>query len=148
MNDTNKQTKDVITGRRINRETIYYAALFTLALAASIVLLISAKVKNNKGLLIYSAILIPVFAICVISAVRAAYVSKNRMYVKGEVLIIKSFFYTRKIKINAIKRLTVTKGKKDGFTSIKLSLRDKTVRYSFKDFSKEDSAHLRNSISK
>ena len=148
MKNNNKQKKVIITGRRISRESIYYTALFTLALAVSIALLVIARKTGNKGLTIYSAILIPVFSICTLISTRFACISKNTIHVNKKTLVIKTFFITRRVNVAVIKKLTIAQNEKDGITSIKLTLRDKTLRYSFKNFTKDEATQLRHAISK
>ena len=148
MKDKNKVKKEVITGFFVNRESIYYSVLFTLAFMVSIALLVIAKSKSNKGLVIYSAILIPLFFIATAVAIRCVCISKNKIHVKGGKLVIKTFFITRRIPISAIKKLTVAQFGDKNLTSVKLSLRDKAFRYKFKSFTKEEAAHLRRAISK
>ena len=141
MENTNK--KEIITGFRVNLESVYYAVLFTLGAIAASVLTYIGNSKNNKGLVTYSAILIPIFAICALVAIRFALVSKNTIYKKSYMLVMKTFFFTFRIPIYEIERLTAAQNGATGITSVNLTYRGKTVNFEFKKISKEEVAHLR-----
>ena len=79
-NLTKENTKDVIRGSRLSRESIYYTALFGVAFIVSIALLLIAIKQSNTGLIIYSSILIPVFLISSIIAARFIALNKNKIY--------------------------------------------------------------------
>ena len=111
------------------------------------VLLYLGKTKANKGLTVYSAILIPVFAVCSLLAVRAACVSKNRIYRKCDKLVVKSFFLTRHFIVSDIERLTAAHNEKTGITSVNITYRGKTAKYRSKSLKKEEIAHLRRAAS-
>lgn len=148
MKNNNKEKKDVIAGLNINKESVYYSALFGLAFFVSIALLVIAKTQNNKGLIIYSAVLIPLFFISAVIATRFACISKNKIHVNNGKLVIKTFFLTRRLKVSDIKKMTCAQLGDKGMTSLKFTMRNKVIRYKFKNFTKEESLHLRHSISK
>lgn len=142
-----EKSKDVITGFGVNKESVYYICLFGAASITSLVLLIISYIQRNSGLKIYSWILLPVFIICTAIAARYTFVSKNKIYVQNGVLVIKSFFITRKFEIEKIKKLTSATNNKDGITIINITYGTKTVNYKYKSITKEEVAHLRHATS-
>ena len=141
------KSKHVITGNCINKESVYYTALFGAAFIVSIVLMVIAIIQENRGLKIYSAFLIPAFLICTAIAARFACISKNKIYMKSGNLVIKSFFITRKFKMSNIKKLTSAQFGKEGLTSIKINYCNKTFKYTFKNITKDDTAIIKRAIS-
>lgn len=138
-----EKSKDVIKGLEINRESVYYTALFGAASVVSLVLLIISYVQRNAGLKIYSWILLPIFLIGTLAAARYAFVSKNRIYTKCGVLVIKSFFITRHFEIAKIEKLTAAKFGDKGLASVNITYGEKSFKYTFKDCSKEEINELR-----
>lgn len=143
-----EKTKDVIAGRHISKESIYYTVLFGIALIVSVALMIVACAQDNKGLKIYAAVLIPLFVLATSVSARFTCISKNKIYIKNGSIVIKSFFVTRKFNISEIKKLTSAQFGKEGLTSIKLKYREKTFKYTFKSLTKEDVAKIRHTLSK
>ena len=150
MKDIKKKenTKEVITGLRISRESIYYTALFGVAFILSLVLLFIAISQSNKALTIYASVLVPVFLISTLIAVRFTCFTKNRIYVEDEVLVIKTFFTTRKFSIKKIKKLTFPQSEGETVTSVNITYCDQTFRYNFKNLEKEEAQHLKRAVSK
>lgn len=139
-------SKNVIAGEKVSREGIYYASLFGAALITSIVLLIISIVKHNKGLTVYSSILIPVFLIAGLAAARYIMMSKDTVYLKDGNLVIKSFFTTRKFKISEITKLTAAQNGNDGPTSVNITYGEKTYYYKL-NITKEQTADIKRSVS-
>ncbi len=137
------KSKEVITGLRVNRESVYYTALFGAAFLLSVALLIISLVQENKGLTIYASVLVPLFLVASLVAARSVCVSKNKIYVRRGVLVIKSFFCTRRIEIASIERLTAANFGNKGQTSVNVTYGNKTAKYIFKNLTKEEIAHLR-----
>lgn len=144
----NSNKKDVITGTKISRESLYYIILFGIAALFSLVLLVIGIVQGNKKLIIYSAIILPLFVIASALAARGAYVSRSTVYTDGDTLFIKSFFRTEKIRIKEIEKLSAAKNDKTGKTSVKITHAKKVSKYTFKNFNKEEISHLRRATSK
>lgn len=138
-----EKSKNVIKGLEINRESVYYTALFGVASLVSLVLLIVSYVQRNTGLKIYSWILLPVFAVCTLVAARYAFVSKSRIYTKCGVLVIKSFFVTRHFEIAKIEKLTAAKFGENDLASVNITYGEKSFKYTFKGCSKEEINELR-----
>ena len=143
-----EKSKDVVLGLCINRESVYYSALFGTASLTALVLLIISYAQRNAGLKIYSWILLPVFVICTAIAARYAFVSKNKIYAQCGTLVIKSFFVTRKYEIAKIDKLTAATNNKDGVTSVNVIYGRSTHNYKYKSITKEEIAHLRRVTSK
>lgn len=147
MKEITKNKKNVIAGKRLSRESLYYSILFGMGAVAAAVLLYLGITKHNKGLIIYSGILIPVFLIGTLIAVRFVLVSKNTVYSTDEVLVVKAFFITRKFKVAEIEKLTAAQSGVDGITSVNITYRGKTAHYRFKDLTKDDVSSLRRATS-
>lgn len=147
MKEAKKENKDVIIGFKANRESIYYTSLFSVAFAASILLLIFGKTQNNKGLVTYASVLIPVFLISALIAARFTCVGKNKVYLTKNTLVIKTFFITRKFKTSEIKKLTSAKYG-DGCTSLNIKYHQKTYKYNFKNITKDDVSKIKHAIPK
>ena len=147
MKEAKKENKDVIIGFKANRESIYYTSLFSVAFAASILLLIFGKTQNNKGLVTYASVLIPVFLISALIAARFTCVGKNKVYLTKNTLVIKTFFITRKFKTSEIKKLTSAQYG-DGCTSLNIKYHQKTYKYNFKNITKDDVSKIKHAIPK
>lgn len=147
-NASSNNERDVIVGKKTNKESIYYIALFGVALVVSIVLLFISISQKNPGLTIYSSILIPVFVVSTAVAARLAFIGKDKMYVEDRVLVIKKFFSTKKYPIDKIEKLKVTKNYEKDNTSVKITYKNETDKYIFKNFTKEDGAHLKSATFK
>lgn len=145
---SNNTKREVIRGHRVNRESIYYTALFGVALVTSIVLLIIGIVGKTKGLIIYTAILVPVFALADLAALRYTLVSKDTLYIEDSKLVIKSFFKTRVIPVSLIDKLTAATNNKNNVTTVNITYEKESVSYKFNDITKEDIARLRRATSK
>ena len=143
-----EKSKDVVYGLGVNRESIYYTALFGAASLTALVLLIISYAQKNTALKIYAWVLLPVFAICTVIAARYSIQSKNKVYAQCGVLVIKSFFATRKFEIMKIEKLTAATNNKDGVTTVNVCYGGRTFNYKFKSMTKEEIAHLRRVISK
>ena len=147
-NLSTEKSRDIIKGKPLNREAIYYSALFGAAFVFSLVLLLYGNVKSNSGLITYSAILVPVFATAALASLIFAIRSNNIIYVEDEVLVINRFLSTRKIPLADIGRVSVATNNKTGITSINVNYNGKTAHYNYKNFTKEEIAHLRRATSK
>ena len=147
MQKTKNESKETIIGLKINRESIYYTALFSLAFLASIALLIFGKLQFNDGLVIYASVLMPVFLICAVIAARFTCVTKDKIYIADGTLVIKKFFITRKFKTSEIKKLTSAQYA-GGLTSLNIKYNGKTYNYSFKNLTKDDVTKIRHAIPK
>ena len=144
----NKNSKEVIKDYGINKESIYYICLFGAAVITSLVLLIIAYSQRNSGLKIYSWILLPTFILATVMAVRYAYTFKDKIHVVGDVLVIKSFFATKRYEINKIKKLTAATNNTDGITTVNIIYNKSVTKYKFTSITKEEIAHLRRATSK
>ena len=144
-NLTKENTKDVIKGVRLSRESLYYAILFGVAFAVSLVLLFIAIKQGNTGLIIYSSILIPVFLISSIIAARFIALNKNKIYVENGTLVIKTFFANRKFKTADIKKFTSAQHEKN-ITAIKITYQNRVHKFNFKNFTKEELTHMKRAI--
>ena len=142
------KSKEVVKGITVNRELVYYSSLFSAASVASAVLIIIALVQSNTALIIYASILLPVFLLASLTAVRFMLVSLNTVFVQSDELVIKSFFITKRIKIDNIEKLTCIKLEKGTKTTVKVAYSGKSFRRTFKSMSKEEIAHLRRVTSK
>ena len=144
-NLTKENTKDVIRGSSLSRESIYYTALFGVAFIVSLVLLFIAIKQGNNGLIIYSSILIPVFLISALVAARFTVLSKNKIYVENGTLVIKTFFATRKFKTADIRKFTSAQHE-NNVTAIRITYHNKVHKFSFKNFTKEEITHMKRAI--
>lgn len=147
-NREKENTKDVIAGLRVNRESIYYTSLFGAAFIVSLVLLCIAISQHNKALTIYASVLVPVFLISTLIAVRFTCFTKNRIHIKDGTLVIKTFFTTRKFSIKEIKKITFPHSEGDYVTLVNITYYGKTFRYNFKNLKKEDAMRLKHMASK
>ena len=146
-NLTKENTKDVIRGSRLSRESIYYTALFGVAFMVSIALLLIAIKQSNTGLIIYSSILIPVFLISSIIAARFIALNKNKIYVENGTLVIKTFFANRTFKTANIQKFT-SANHENNVTAIRITYHNKVHKFSFKNFTKEEITHMKRAIKK
>lgn len=142
-----EKSKNVIKGFKASRESIYYTCLFGVAFAVSVALAFIGKAQQNKALVVYACILIPLFLISTCVAVRFVFLTKNTVYTKDGVLVIKTFFTTRRFKISDIEKLTSTTSGADGITTMNVTYRSKTVRYKFKKFTKDEAQQIRRAAS-
>ena len=145
---SDKSERDVIVGHKISKESIYYTALFGVAMIVAIALLFVSISQNNTGLTIYSSCLIPLFLMSTAIAARCIFISKDKMYVENGTLVIKKFFSTKKYSIDKIEKLKVTKNYEKDNTAVKITHKNETAKYIFKNFTKEDGAHLKNATFK
>ena len=143
-----EKSKDVVYGLGVNKESVYYTALFGAASLTALVLLIISYAQRNTALKIYAWILLPIFAICTVIAARYSFASWNKIYAHCGVLVFKSFFITRKFEIAKIEKLTAATNNKDGVTTVNVCYGDRTFNYKFKSMTKEEIAHLRRATSK
>ena len=143
---TNKRT--TVFKSRLNRESIYYTALFCIGAIVAVVLRYIGKAKANKGLMTYASVLIPVFIVAALVAVRFAITSRNPIYAKENKLVVKSYFITRRYNVAEIEKLTVAQNGSNGLTYVNITYRYKTANYIFKSITKEEVAHLRRVASK
>lgn len=142
-NKNTKPTKEVIIEAKGDRESIYYLCLFGAALVAAIVLMIVAINKNNTGLATYSYVLTPVFALAMLSALRFFFCTKDPVYLKGDCLYVKRYFFNRRFRIEAIERITVAAhGEKQRY-SMNVYCGDKTYNYEYHSITKDAAAKLR-----
>ena len=147
-NSSSKCERDVIVGHNISKETVYYTALFGAAMIVALVLLFISISQKNTGLTIYSSILIPVFLTSTAISLRFVLIGKEKMYVEDGVLVIKKFFSTKKHSIDKIEKLKVTTNHEKDNTVVKITYKNETVKYIFKNFTKEDGAHLKSATFK
>ena len=143
MKDKQSIKKDIIKGTKISREGIYYTALFTLGAIVAAILVFVGMTKENKGLTIYASVLLPIFIISALVAARFVCISVGTVCKKGDVLVIKTFFTTRKYKVSEISKLTVAQNNTDGITTVNITRFGKNTCHKFKDFTKEEVAHLK-----
>ena len=143
-----EKSKDVVYGLGVNKESVYYTALFGAASLTALVLLIISYVQKNTALKIYAWILLPVFAICTVIAARYSFASWNKVYAHGGFLVFKSFFVTRKFEISKIKKISAATNNKNDVTTVNVFYSEKTYNYKFKSMTKEEIAHLRRATSK
>ena len=148
MKNNSKTPRDVILGKKINRETVYYTALFGAATITALILLFIAYSQGNKELKIYSYVLAPLFFAATAVSARYTCFTKDRIHAQDGVLVIKTFFRTRKLKIAKIEKLTALKSGDDKRTSVKITYLGKVLNYKFKNITKEEVAHLRRTTSK
>lgn len=143
MKDKQSIKKDIIKGTKISREGIYYTALFTLGAIVAAILVFVGMAKENKGLTIYASVLLPIFVISALVAARFVCISVGTVCKKGDVLVIKTFFMTRRYNVGEIEKLYVTQSKDEKITEIKIAYRDNVVDYTFKNMTKEEAAHFK-----
>ena len=135
--------KEVLYGQRVNKESVYYSALFGAASVTALVLLIIAYAQRNTDLKIYSYVLLPVFMLCTAIAVRYTIMCKDRIYVKDGTLTVKGFFVNRSFEIESIERLTTTSLGDGKPTRVKIVYGKESYRYSLWNFSNEDAVRLK-----
>ncbi|MBQ7344007.1 MAG: hypothetical protein IJW53_04500 [Clostridia bacterium] len=138
-----ERSKDVVYGLGVNRESVYYSILFGAASITALVLLIISYAQKNTALKIYAWILLPIFLVCTVIAARYAFASKNKIYAQCGVLVIKSFFITRKFKIASIEKISAATNNKSGVTTVNVFYDKRTYNYKLKSMTKEEIAHLR-----
>ena len=143
MKDNKSTKKDIIKGTAVSREGIYYTSLFTLGAIVSVILAIVGKANENKGLTIYASVLLPIFVISALVAARFVCISVGTVCKKGDVLVIKTFFMTRRYNVDEIKKFSVVQHKDGEITEIKFDYRDNAVDYTFKNMTKEEAAHFK-----
>ena len=143
-----EKSKDVVYGLGVNKESVYYTALFGAASLTALVLLIISYAQRNTALKIYAWILLPIFAICTVIAARYSFQSKNKIYAQSGVLVIKGFFATKKFEIAKIEKLTAATNNKNGVTTVNVFYAGRTYNYKLKSMTKEEIAHLRRATSK
>ena len=142
------QSKDVIIGYKSNKESIYYTSLFGAAFLISLALLFVGIRQGNKGLIIYSAILLPLFIAATAISVRFIFMSKGNIYVENGALKVNTFFRTSSIRISDIDALKVKQLDDEGITVIKIKHNGNTSKFRFNKLSKDEVAHLRRATSK
>ena len=143
MKDNKSIKKDIIKGTKVSREAIYYAALFTLGAIVSTVLAFIGKANENKGLLIYALVLLPIFVTAALVAARFICVSVGTVCKKGDVLVIKTYFMTKRYNISEIKKLSVVQHKDGEITEIKFDYRENTAKYTFNNMTKDEVTRLK-----
>ena len=142
-NEIKNTKKEVIIEAKSDRESIYYLCLFGAALLASIGLMIYAITKKNPGLTTYSYFLIPLFALSVISALRFLFCTKDPVYVKGDSLFVKRYFFNRRFAISEIEKITVAAhGEKQRY-AMNVYYNGKTYNYEYHSVTKDAAARLR-----
>ena len=147
--ETLEKSRDVIRGEKYNRETMYYTALFGFAALAFLVVFIRGICIKNTGLIVYSAILCPLFTLAALLVLRLTLVSKDQLYVEDGYLVIKTFTVTRRIAIYDIGKVSAATNEKTNVTSVKINYgRNNTVKYKYKNFTKEEIAHLKRATSR
>ena len=142
MKDTSKE-KRIILGSKGNKECIYYISLFGVALAAALGLLIFSILKNNSGLLIYSCILLPIFALSLVTSITVLVNSINPISLIGDKLCIKRALYSKKIPLSQIDKIAVSTDGKSDISTVKVIYGKKSATYKFKNVSKETASVLR-----
>ncbi len=147
MNKRRNQ-REVITKTPFNKEFIYYASLFGAAFIISAVMLTVGIIRDNKWLIVYSAIIAPIFLTAALIFARYTQISKDTVYVQDKTLCIKRFCGVAKISIAKITKLTVTSVKNDTKTKIAITCDAKTEKHLIKKMKKEEIAHLKHSTFK
>ena len=143
MKDNLQNKKEAIIGSRANRESLYYTILFTLGAIAAAVLICLGSAKANKGLTNYAAVLLPIFVIAALVFARFSYVSANTVHKNNGVLVIKTFFITRKYNVSEIEKFALMQSKNGEITEVKIIYREKTFYHTFKKMTKEEAARLK-----
>ena len=143
-----KAHKDVITGFKVNKETVYYTCLFGVAFLISIALMLVGKAQENKGLITYASFLIPLFLSATAVAARFVYVSKSTVYASEGMLVIKTFFRTAKIEIARIQTLKTVKQTDKNATYVQIGHSGRVEGFGLKRLTKEEVTHLRRATSK
>lgn len=145
---TVQNSRDVIRGARFSHEFLYYAVLFGLALITSLVLLVFGIVNKQTSLVVYTAIITPIFLALSLVFLRLTLVSHNTIYVEDGTLVIKSFLKTREFKVMEIGKVSAAINNKNNLTSINVTYGKNTFNYEYKNFNKDEIAHLRRATSK
>ena len=148
MKDISTKNRDVIKSQGLNKETLYYTILFGVALITVLVLMIFGISNKNTGLIVYTAIIAPIFLAAEFASVRYTFTCNDTIYVEDDTLIIKTFLSTRRIPVGKIDKLTAGKIGNDDVTAVNITYGDSVARYKFKNFTKEEIAHLRRATSK
>ena len=143
-----ENSKDVIRGARLNRETLYYTVLFGAATVTALVLLILGISYKNTSLIVYTSCLIPLFSLLCLTVLRLTLISKDTLYVEDGELVVKRFFKTERIKLRDIGKVSAVTDDKKNSTTINVTHGKIVSKYTFKHFTKEDIAHLRRVTSK
>ena len=136
-------TKEVIIEAKGDRESIYYLYLFGAALVASIGLMIYAITAKNTGLTTYSYFLVPLFAASVLVALRFFFSTKNPVYLKGDALYVKRYFFNRKFIVSDIEKITVAAHGENQRYSVNIYYGAKSYNYKFYSITKDAAARLR-----
>ena len=147
MKDTSLNSKEVIRGERVNRETLYYTVLFGIAFVVITVLMVFGFMYHNPVLAIYAGILAPLFVAGFLVTLRITLVSKNTIYVENKTLVIKTLASTRKYQLKDIAKITAATNNTTGVTTINVTAGATTKSYDFKNFTKEEITQLRNATS-
>ena len=145
---TDETQKDVIRGFKLNRETLYYTVLFGVGAVISIVLFILGIVFKSAGLMIYTGLITVLFTLAALMTFRLTLISKETLYVENGQLVFKRFFKTDIIAISEIGRVAAVTGLKNDVTTINITYGKNVAKYKFKNFTKEEIAHLRRATSK
>lgn len=144
MKDTNvTKEKRIVLESHGNKECIYYISLFGIAIAAAIAMLVFSIIKSNTGLMTYSCVLLPVFALAMLLSVIIYINSKNPITVTDGVLSIKKGLCVKKIALAKIDKIAVSADGKSDVSIVKVSYGEKVARYKFKNISKETASVLR-----
>ena len=145
---TQATQKDVIRGVKLNREFIYYTALFSGGALIFFVLFILGIVFKNAGLTVYNGILTLTFTLATLVALKLTLDSKDTVAVIDGVLTVKKFFTTEKIAVSDIGRVAVICDEKKNVTTVNITHGKEISKLKFKNFTKEEIAHLRRATSK
>ena len=148
MDIASTKNKEVIKGTKINGETVYYSALFGLGFIIAVVLLILGIIGHNTGLIVYTAILIPLFLAASLASIRFTMISKDTLYIEDGYLVVKRFFTTVKMKTSDISKLTAVKDDKSDAATINITYGKETAKFHFRSLTKEEIAQLKRATSK
>lgn len=140
--------KDVIKGENLNREFIYYTALFGGGALIFFALFILGIVNKNAGLAVYNGILTLTFTLAALVALKLALNSKDTVAVIDGVLTVKKFFTTEKIAVSDIGKVAAICDEKKNVTTVNITHGKEISKFKFKNFTKEEIAHLRRATSK
>ena len=147
MTEANTNKKEVIAGAKINRESLYYTVLFSIGSIVSAVLIYLGLTKPNKGLMIYSIVLTPIFLAVALVCARLTCISKNTVHTRSGKLVIKTFPITRKYVVADIKKITVARNGADGITSVNITYHRRTFNLRLKKITKEEAACIKRAAS-
>lgn len=150
MKDINEieRSKEVIRGDKLSREALYYTILFGAASLINLVLLIFSIVHKNSGLTVYTSILEPLFILAALIALRCTLISQDTIYIEDKTLVIKRFFETKRIAIANIDKLSCATDTKGETTQIKIVCGKETMKFKYKNFTKENVAHIKRAVAK